>query len=308
MLAGALSRVQDHLVNACPAGKAALSLSWTGPMETASCGGSFHPTGCQAASFSEEPTPKHEQVREAFWAYVAKADWSGRGGAGLDLFLRPLISWGPARAPFPSQPCLAPHSSRISHSLAAASTYSSELQKQLPPVTREIVARLSKDTELLAQRTTGDLWDVSQRAQPYMEELQQTVQQSIAELHAGLTPYAEGLLEQQEQHTKTLRHSLVAGTQKLSQKLQQSLEELRGQLGPYTQELSGQLQRWVPDFQQGLEPYMQQLQGSLSQSVQHSRRNLQPYAEDLRQTLDPHAEDLQRRLGSLWASFWQPFQ
>ncbi|CAM4625928.1 unnamed protein product [Lepidochelys kempii] len=171
----------------------------------------------------------------------------------------------------------------ISYSLAAANTYGTELQKQLPLVAQELAAKPSKGTEQLVQKIAG--------------ELQRKGQWSVEDLQAGPAPYAEGLLEQAEQRAETLHHSVAAGTQELSERLQQSVEKLRSQLGPFAQELSERLQQPVQDFQQGLEPYLQKLQGSLSHGVQHVRRNLHPYAEDL-----------QGRLGSLWASFLQHLQ
>uniref|UniRef100_A0A8C3T0I4 Apolipoprotein A-IV n=1 Tax=Chelydra serpentina TaxID=8475 RepID=A0A8C3T0I4_CHESE len=148
--------------------------------------------------------------------------------------------------------------SRIGLSLVAASSYGTELQKPLPPAAQELVAKLRTDTELLVQTIAGDLRELSQRVQPYTEELQQ----SVEELQAGLAPYAEGLLQQAEQRAGTLRRGAATGTRELGEKLQQSVEELRSQLGPYAQELSGRLQQHVREFRQGLEPYAQELQGS----------------------------------------------
>ncbi|XP_050786801.1 apolipoprotein A-IV-like isoform X2 [Gopherus flavomarginatus] len=236
--------------------------------------------GSQAFLLSDEPTPRLEQVLEAFWEYVAKATSSTE--KTMELIRKSELGQ---------------EINRISHSLVAANSYGTELQMQLPPGAQELVAKLSKDAEMLVQKIAGDLRELTQKVQPYTEELQ-----------ARLAPYAEELLEQAEQRAETLRRGLMAGTQELSEKLQQNVEELRSQLGPYAQELSGRLQQHGQEFQQGLEPYVKKLQGSLSQGVQHVRRNLYPYAEDLPQKLNPYAEDLQGRLGSFWASFLQHFQ
>ncbi|CAM4680005.1 unnamed protein product [Lepidochelys olivacea] len=245
--------------------------------------------GSQASLLSDEPTPRLEQVRKGFWEYVAKATSSTE--KTMELIRKSELGQE--------------INSCISYSLAAANTYGTELQKQLPLVAQELAAKPSKGTEQLVQKIAG--------------ELQRKGQWSVEDLQAGPAPYAEGLLEQAEQRAETLHHSVAAGTQELSERLQQSVEKLRSQLGPFAQELSERLQQSVEklrsqlgpfaqelserlqqpvqDFQQGLEPYLQKLQGSLSHGVQHVRRNLHPYAEDL-----------QGRLGSLWASFLQHLQ
>ncbi|CAM4698850.1 uncharacterized protein LOC125625882 [Caretta caretta] len=223
--------------------------------------------GSQASLLSDEPTPRLEQVRKGFWEYVAKATSSTE--KTMELIRKSELGQE--------------INSCISHSLAAANTYGTELQKQLPLEAQELAAKPSKGTEQLVQKIAG--------------ELQQKGQWSVEDLQAGPAPYAEGLLEQAEQRAETLHHSVAAGTQELSERLQQSVEKLRSQLGPFAQELSERLQQPVQEFQQGLEPYLQKLQGSLSHDMQHVRRNLHPYAEDL-----------QGRLGSLWASFLQHFQ
>nr|XP_023968870.1 apolipoprotein A-I-like isoform X1 [Chrysemys picta bellii]XP_042696704.1 apolipoprotein A-I-like isoform X1 [Chrysemys picta bellii] len=144
--------------------------------------------GSQASLLSDEPTPRLEQVREAFWEYMAKAEK-----------IKELIHKSELGREI---------NSRVSHSLLAAYSYGTEVQKQLPAVAQELVAKLSKDTDLLVQKVSGDLRELNQKVQPSIAELQK----SVEELQAGLAPYAEGLLEQ-----------------------------LHSQLGPYAQDLQGRL-------------------------------------------------------------------
>ncbi|XP_029116030.1 apolipoprotein A-I-like isoform X1 [Scleropages formosus] len=239
---------------------------------------------CQANVFwPDQPKPQLEQVRDAFWDYVAKATQTAEDT--LQTIRQSELGQEV--------------NAKITESADAASQYTVALRSLLAPLVHNMLSRISQESELLKERLEKDLSTVRGQLEPYTEDLKFQIQQRVEQLKQEMAPYAESL------DTETLKATVLQKSEELKGSLEQSVKELQSQLGPYTEELMEKVDQRLQEFQKSVAPMAENIQNQMVQRAEMMQKSLTPYSEDLREKLDPYAQNLKAKLAALWDSFTQ---
>ncbi|XP_036393844.1 apolipoprotein A-IV-like [Megalops cyprinoides] len=239
-------------------------------------------TGCHAnLLWADPPKSQLEQVKDAFWDYVAKATQTAEDTLKM---IRQSELGQEVNA-------------RITESADAASQYAVTLHSQVTPLAQDLVTKISQEAELLKERLGKDLITVRDQLEPYSEELKSKIQQHVEKLRQELAPYTESL------DTAALKATLLQKSEELKGSLEQSVQELQSQLGPYTEELKEKVDQHLQEFKNSVAPLADNVQTQLAERAKMLQQSLAPYAEDLKEKLNPYAQDLKAQLTALWESF-----
>ncbi|KAK1895797.1 Apolipoprotein A-IV [Dissostichus eleginoides] len=234
-------------------------------------------TGCNANIFyADAPKPQMELITEAFWDYVVKAT------ATADDTLQVI-----KKSPFGQGV-----NARLEETMSVAAHYSVAVQEQLPPAAKDMIRKVTTETEELMERVEREL---AIALKPYTDDMKVQIQQRVEQLKLELAPYAETL------DTEALRATL----EQKSEELKQSVKDLQNQLGPYTDDLKLKVDQHLQDFQERVAPVTEKARVELIQRANQVQEMAAPYVEDLRVKLNPYAEDLQARLTSLYEAYAQ---
>ncbi|KAK5921871.1 hypothetical protein CgunFtcFv8_019191 [Champsocephalus gunnari] len=235
-------------------------------------------TGCNANLFyADAPKPQLELMTEAFWDYVAKAT------ATADDTLQVI-----KKSPFGQGV-----NARLEETMLVAAHYSVAVQEQLPPAAKDMIRKVTTETEELMGRVERELAAAQDVLKPYTDDMKVQIQQRVEQLKQDLAPYAESL------DTEAVRAAL----EQKSEELKQSVKDLQAQLGPYTDDLKLKVDQHLQDFQERVAPVTEKAQVELMQRANQVQEMAAPYVEDLRVRLNPYAEDLQARLTSLYEAY-----
>ncbi|KAI1886296.1 hypothetical protein AGOR_G00212540 [Albula goreensis] len=242
----------------------------------------FALTGCHAnILWADEPKPQLEQVKDAFWDYVAKATRTAEDT--LQMIRKSQLGQEV--------------NAKITESADLAGKYAVTLRSQVTPLAQDLLTQITKEAELMKERLGQDLTTVRSQLEPYAEDLRAKIEQQVEKLRQEVAPYTESL------DTEALRATVLQKSEELKGSLEQSVKELQAQLGPYTEELKDKVDQRLREFQQSVAPLAESLQTQLGQRAKLLQQSLAPYAEDLREKLDPYAQDLKSQLTALWEAF-----
>ncbi|KAJ8388861.1 hypothetical protein AAFF_G00126170 [Aldrovandia affinis] len=235
-------------------------------------------TGCHAnILWADQPKPQLEQVKDAFWDYVAKATRTAEDT--LEMIRRSQLG------------------QEVNAKITEAGKYTASLHTQVTPLALDILTQIAIETELMKERLAQDLSTVRGQLEPYAEELMVKIEQQVEKLRQEVAPYTESL------DTEALKATLLQKSEELKGNLEQSVKELQSQLGPYTEELKEKVDQRLLEFQESMAPLAESLQFQLAHRAKMLQQSLAPYAEDLREKLDPYAQNLKYQLTALWESF-----
>ncbi|KAG9334614.1 hypothetical protein JZ751_007437, partial [Albula glossodonta] len=239
-------------------------------------------TGCHAnLLWADEPKPQMEQLKDAFWDYVAKATQTAEDT--LQMIRKSELGQEV--------------NAKITESTDLAGKYAVTLRSQVTPLAQDLLSQITKEAELMKERLGQDLTTVRSQLEPYAEDLRAKIEQQVEKLRQEVAPYTESL------DTEALRATVLQKSEELKGSLEQSVKELQAQLGPYTEELKDKVDQRLREFQQSVAPLAESLQTQLGQRAKLLQQSLAPYAEDLREKLDPYAQDLKSQLTALWEAF-----
>ncbi|KAL2084263.1 hypothetical protein ACEWY4_019781 [Coilia grayii] len=186
-------------------------------------------TGCNANLFyADEPKPQLEQLTDAFWDYVAQATQTAEDT--IQTIRKSHLGQAV--------------SARLTESADVASQYAVTLQNQMTPLAEDVMAKITKEAEVLRERLAQDLTTVKGKLEPYAEDMRAQVLQRVEELKAAVAPYAESL------YSESLKTTLLQKSEELKGSLEKSVEELQSQLGPYTEELRQKVQEFQTQLAQ----------------------------------------------------------
>ncbi|XP_033976569.1 apolipoprotein A-I-like isoform X2 [Trematomus bernacchii] len=235
-------------------------------------------TGCNANIFyADAPKPQMELMTEAFWDYVAKATETA------DDTLQVI-----KKSPFGQGV-----NARLEETMFVAAHYSVAVQEQLPPAAKDMIRKVTTETEELMGRVERELAAAQDVLKPYTDNMKVQIQQRVEQLKQELAPYAESL------DTEALRATL----EQKSEELKQSVKDLQVQLGPYTDDLKLKVDQHLQDFQERVAPVTEKVYHQLMQRADQVQEMAAPYVEDLKVKLEPYAQDLQARLTSLYEAY-----
>ncbi|XP_018587776.2 uncharacterized protein LOC108922240 [Scleropages formosus] len=231
--------------------------------------------------WADEPKTQLEQVKDAFWDYVAKATQTTEE----TLKMVKESQLGQAL------------NARITESADVASQYTVALRSQLTPLAQDMLSKVFQEAELLRERLAEDVSSARSKLEPYTEDLKVKIQERVEQLKQEMAPYAESL------DTETLKATVLQKSEELKGSLEQSVKELQSKLGPYTEDLREKVDQRLQEFQKSVAPMAENIQNQMVQRAEMMQKSLIPYAEDLREKLDPYAQDLKAKLAALWESF-----
>ncbi|KAK5861889.1 hypothetical protein PBY51_017330 [Eleginops maclovinus] len=235
-------------------------------------------TGCNANIFyADEPKPQIELLTDAFWDYVAMA--TETADDSLQIIKKSQFGQDV--------------SERLREYTGGAFRSVAVLHEQLPPAARDMIQKVTTETELLMERVDRDLSTVKDTLKPYTKEMHAQIQERVEQLKQELAPYAESV------DTESLRATLAQKTEEMKQ----SVRDLQAQLGPFTDDMKLKVDQHLQDFQERVDPLAQQVRGQVIERAQQVQEMATPYVEDLKVKLDPYTQDLQARLTTLYETY-----
>ncbi|KAM9489143.1 uncharacterized protein Hap1MRO34_005915 [Clarias gariepinus] len=239
-------------------------------------------TVCQANLFyADEPKPQLEQLTDAFWDYVAKATHTAEDTLKTirESQLGQEVNAG------------------ITDGANVASQYAVTLQNQMNPLAQDIMAKITKEAEVLKERVELELSTVKDKLDPYSEDLKTQIHQRVEELRAAVAPYAESF------DSDALKATVLQKTEELRGSVEEKVKDLQSKLEPYTEELKQKVDQHLQEFQKTVAPLTEDLQAKVAERTALVQQGLAPFADDLREKLDPLAQNLKDQLTSLYESY-----
>ncbi|XP_070621879.1 apolipoprotein A-IV-like [Erythrolamprus reginae] len=217
--------------------------------------------------------------------------------------------------------------------------FAEEVQKQVATTAQDLKTRLvpyaeqlQATTDALATQTSQKLVTLVQELQaqlkekvadpaalaPYVQRLQETVSQQVADIKVQLGPFPAELKAQVDQALEELHRHLAPYAQTTSEQLRRQLEELSFQVGKSAEALREKLQGQAEQLQGRLDVLLQgelashldSLTGDVQQQIEQFRQQASSYGEtfntlvvekvqELGQRLQPHASGVEDHLSFL---------
>merc|ERR1712240_137245 len=238
-------------------------------------------TVCNASPVWEiQPKAQLDIVTDAFWGYVAKATKTAEETM-QNIKLSELGQQVNAM---------------ISESSDAVNKYTVALRGQVTPLTEDLLAKITKEGELLKTRLEQDLTTMKGQLKPYAEELNADLQKQVVELMKEVNMYVDAL------DSKSLRASVLNKGEELKASLEKKVKVLKAQFVPHAEEVKEMMEQNLDAFQTSMVPLTKAFQSQLEQGAQDLQKNLAPYGEQLKK-LELNAEDLKIQINKLWDSF-----
>merc|ERR1712235_23634 len=227
-------------------------------------------TVCNASPVWEiQPKAQLDIVTDAFWGHVAKATKTAEETM-QNIKLSELGQQVNAM---------------ISESGDAVNKYTVALRGQVTPLTEDLLAKITKEGELLKTRLEQDLTTMRGQLKPYAEELNADLQKQVKELMKEVNVYVDAM------DSESLRAAVLQKGEELKASLEKNVKVLQAQFVPHAEEVKEMMEQNLDAFQSQLE-----------QGAQDLQKNLAPYGEQLKK-LELNAEDLKNQLNKLWDSF-----
>merc|ERR1712235_217128 len=183
-------------------------------------------TVCNASPVWEiQPKAQLDIVTDAFWGYVAKATKTAEETM-QNIKLSELGQQVNAM---------------ISESGDAVNKYTVALRGQVTPLTEDLLAKITKEGELMktVNMYVDALDSQSLRAAVLNkgEELKAGLEKNVKVLKAQFVPHAEEVKEMMEQNLDAFQTSMVPLTKAFQSQLEQGAQDLQKNLAPYGEQL-----------------------------------------------------------------------